>query len=240
MDGGSGAGRASGTPAVPAAGDSVGQPRVGMQGPKPAGCWGWAGRGAAGPGTAQGWRGWHMGTGPAGPSLPPAAQYQGSVPVGHQYSSTGPPGRPGPSDTGGSESAQLLQQLKTLQPPKTSMVPDPTATPDSSALCEPPVSRFLRGQGPRSPVSPTSIPGPHSTTGLPSAHPDRGKPQELVPEGDFTGTRQTPCPPQVTGVLGAKGKATGLRAKPRGWLHHCRQRAQCPGSPCQALPARAG
>lgn len=122
------------------------------------------------------------------------------------------------------------------------MVPDPRAAPrqpqtpqhcGSSGAPQSHSTSVIRDQE-------ISSPGPYSTTGLPSAHPNRGKPQELVLEGDFTGTHQTPCPPQLMGVLGAKGKATELRAKPWGWLHQCRQRAQCLGSPCQALSAHAG
>lgn len=98
------------------------------------------------------------------------------------------------------ETPQFLQQPKTLQPTKAS---DPTAAPwqpqtpqhqggsGAPSLTIPPWSEILQ---------PGASPGAHSTKGLPPAHPNRGKPQELVLEGDFTGTHQAPCPPQLMGV----------------------------------------
>lgn len=133
------------------------------------------------------------------------------------HSSPRPPGRTGPPDMGELETPQLLQQPKTQQHSKTSMVSDPTAAPwqpqalqhcGSSGAPSLKIPQWSGSLQPGASPGPSSIPGPHSTTGLPSAHPNRGKPQEMVPEGDFTGTHQTPCPPQLM-FWGPRGKLQG-------------------------------
>lgn len=107
---------------------------------------------------------------------------------------------PGPPNMGEPETPQFLQQPKTLQPTKAS---DATAAP-----WQPQTPQHCGSSGAPSltiplwseTLQPGASPGPHSTKGLPPAHPKRGKPQELVLEGDFTGTHQAPCPPQLMGV----------------------------------------
>lgn len=168
----------------------MGQPLARMQGPNPAGYWGREGRGSPGPGSAQGQRGRHMGTGPGGPSLPPAAQqvHQGSVPVGHlHWGATALVLNPGcfaaAQDPLAEQDPQTWGNLRLLsfcssprpsstQKPQWSQTPQqPRGSPrplSTVAAQEPPVSKYLSGQGPCSPVpaqDPAASQGPTAPQG---------------------------------------------------------------------------
>lgn len=202
----------------------MGQPPAGMQGPNPAGFWGWEGRGAAGPGTAQGRRGWTWGQ-PRGPSLVPTAQqvHRGSVPAGHlHWGATALVLSPGcftaARDPLADQDPQTWGNLRLLsfcssprpcspQRPRWAQTPQqPCDKPrplSTVAAQEPPVSQNLSVRNPAGQCQPRTQQHP---TGLPSAPPNRGQPQELVLEGDFIGTHRIPWPPQLMGVLGPREK----------------------------------